>query len=79
LGEIRQEICRQRAPLNSTDKEALHKITAAIDDFAGLVTGDREHFWLKPHRVPERWPGASEGAPRPDAPTPSKPDEEPWG
>jgi hypothetical protein len=51
LGEIRKEICRQRAPLNSPDKEALTKIKEAIDDFAGLVTGDRELFWDKAPRV----------------------------
>jgi hypothetical protein len=66
LGEIRNEICLQRAPLNSPDKDALRKITEAIDDFAGLVTGDREHFWLKPHGTPERWHGAGEGKPLPE-------------
>jgi hypothetical protein len=51
LGEARKEVCLQPAPLNSPDYAALRKITGAIDDFAELVTGNREHFWLKPHRT----------------------------
>lgn len=48
LKEVRREINRQRAPLNSPDKDALTKIKDAIDEFAEVVTGDRELFWITP-------------------------------
>jgi hypothetical protein len=56
LKEVRREINRQHAPLNSPDKDALRQIKEAIDDFAGLVTGDRELFW-------DKAPGIKVGAP----------------
>jgi len=51
LGAIRQELCMERAPLNSPDKAAWPKITTAIDDFAEVVTGNWERFWMKMHRT----------------------------
>lgn len=31
---------------------ALAKVVKAIDDVAEIETGDREHFWIRPHGTP---------------------------
>jgi hypothetical protein len=50
LKRVRREVTTQWAPIGSPDYHALRQIKEAIDDFAGLVAGDRELFWDKAPR-----------------------------
>jgi hypothetical protein len=54
LGEARWSLNRAKGqlPIGGPEYEAANKVTEAIDDLAELLTGDREHFWLKMHRTP---------------------------
>jgi hypothetical protein len=56
LKRVRREVTTQRAPIGSPDYRALTTIKDAIDDFAEVVTGDRELFW-------DKAPGIKVGAP----------------
>ena len=42
------QTCR-KAPIRGEVYLAAEKVRGAIDDAALVLTGDREHFWLKSH------------------------------
>lgn len=49
--ETMRKVCRQVqdvAPINGDVYRATEKLAGAIDDVAGVLTGDRKHFWNKP-------------------------------
>ncbi len=39
-------------PINGDVYQAAWKVKDAIDGLAEVLTGDRQHFWLKPHSTP---------------------------
>lgn len=53
-GEWRQACLdmRSRAPIGEPFYDAIGKVVEAIDDVAEAVTGDRRHFWTRPHSAP---------------------------
>jgi hypothetical protein len=52
LGEVRREICGTKKPFNAPEAAALRAICDKIDDYAEVMTGNREHFWQKENTTP---------------------------
>jgi hypothetical protein len=50
-GECRRIMSRKMAelPINGLEYQAIDRIIHEIDSLADVLTGNREHFWLKPH------------------------------
>ena len=43
----------RRAPIDEEIPKRAQALMHAIDDVAEVLTGDRRHFWLKPHGGPK--------------------------
>lgn len=41
------------APISSGLYRLCGHVMGAIDDVAGIVTGNRAHYWYKPHSTPD--------------------------
>ena len=44
----------RQAPIHEPIYDAVGGLMGAIDDVAMVLTGDRRHFWIKPHSTPVR-------------------------
>jgi hypothetical protein len=42
-----------KAPIHDAIYDALSGLMAAIDDTAAVLTGDRQHFWVRSHGGPD--------------------------
>ena len=42
-----------KAPINGPEYKAAETMRRSLDDMAGSLTGDREHFWEKVHSTPK--------------------------
>ena len=63
LGDARQALTRAQASMviNGPLYLAASAVTREIDGVALILTGDREHYWLRAHAAPGPKDGASSG------------------
>ena len=55
IGECRRACIKAhtKAPIHDPIYDAVSSLVAAIDDAAAVLTGDRQHFWLRPLGGPD--------------------------
>lgn len=58
IGECRKACVEALAvePIGAPLHDRTVAVMQAIDNLAELLTGDREHFWTKPHTIPSTRP-----------------------
>jgi hypothetical protein len=61
IGEARRTMIEVQDRLRSSDDitRATDNLLRAIDEYAGALTGDREHFWSSEHRSSDSRPAKS--------------------
>jgi hypothetical protein len=54
IGECRAAciVASSKAPITGDVYQRCTGLIQAIDDVAEVLTGDRQHFWLRPHSAP---------------------------